>query len=110
MLFRSHSSTTWPALRAAPRLGISVLGGAEPHVARQLSAKDGDRFAGVVWEATVHGAIFIGGAPLWLDCEVYSAVRAGDHDIVVLRVLDAITDPDTQPIIFHASRLRPLVD
>jgi len=37
-----------------------------------------------------------------------STVRAGDHDIAVLRVLDAIIDPETAPIIFHASRLRAL--
>ena len=64
----AHSSSTWPVLSTAAHLGISVLGGAEPHIVRQLSAKDGDRFADIDWEATEEGAVYIGGAPLWLDC------------------------------------------
>jgi len=33
----AHSSTTWPMLRTADRLGVSVLGAHQAHAARQLA-------------------------------------------------------------------------
>ena len=37
-----HTSTTWPALRTAGRLGISVLGSHQEAVSRQLGSRDGE--------------------------------------------------------------------
>src|SRR4051794_36560141 len=34
----AHLSTTWPVLRRATRLGVSVLGAHQEHVGRRLSA------------------------------------------------------------------------
>src|SRR5689334_9351603 len=48
----AHSSTTWPLLRRATRLGVSVLAAHQEHFGRQLSARGGDRFAGLTWRAS----------------------------------------------------------
>jgi flavin reductase (DIM6/NTAB) family NADH-FMN oxidoreductase RutF len=104
----AHTSTTWPILRRAPRLGISVLAGEHDTIVRQLSSKAGDRFADVRWEAAPSDAVFVHGSSLWLDCHVENLITAGDHDIVVLKV-DALQPyPDAIPMIFHASQFRQL--
>lgn len=103
-----HGSRTWPRLRRAPTLGVSVLGEGHDALCRQLAAKEGDRFAGVDVAVTAHGSILLHGAPVWLECHVEREVPAGDHDVVLLRVLGARTDPATPPLIFHASRFRGL--
>jgi flavin reductase (DIM6/NTAB) family NADH-FMN oxidoreductase RutF len=44
----------------------------------------------------------------WLETSVEQVVRAGDHNIVVLRVLDLELDPDLAPLVFHGSGFRRL--
>lgn len=103
-----NSSTTWPKLRGATRLGISVLGEAHDSAARVLAAKTGDRFAGLDTEITEGGAVFITGTSVWLDTSVAQEVPAGDHAIVVLAVDDLTVFDDVTPIVFHRSSFRRL--
>lgn len=104
----AHTSTTWPVLKTANRLGISVLAAEHGDIVRSLSAKSGDRFADVMWESDTDGAVFVHGATLWLNCDVDDEIRAGDHDIVVLRVRSLQPYPEVAPMIFHASKLREM--
>src|ERR1700684_4194206 len=84
----AHTSTTWPVLRRAPRLGVSILSAAQERAGRQLADRRGDRFAELSWRATANGAVLLDGASGWLETSVEQLVRAGDHDIVVLRAHD----------------------
>lgn len=102
------TSTTWPRLRVASRLGLSVLGDRHGATARALAARTGDRFARVEWTAEPGGAVFIPGAPLWLECALDREVGAGDHDIALLRVCRAAPHPGIAPLVFHGSRFRTL--
>lgn len=104
----ANTSTTWPRLRNLPRLGVSVL--AEDHgtVATALSAKRGDRFADVQWEATEQGAVLVHGSTLWLECTIENEVPAGDHNIVVLRIQSLEMYLEVAPMIFHGSSYRKL--
>jgi flavin reductase (DIM6/NTAB) family NADH-FMN oxidoreductase RutF len=104
----AHTSETWPVLRAAPRLGLSVLGAQHARVAQALAAKGIDRFGSVEWDANEAGAVFIRGSAIWLDCTVHDELPAGDHDIVLLRVVAVTPYPDVSPIVFHASGYRQL--
>ena len=102
------TSATWPRLRAAARIGVSVLSHAQEAASRGLSSRGGDRFARLDWYCTATGAVLISGASAWLDCEVEREIRAGDHEIVLLRVHALDTDPSQPPLVFHASRYRRL--
>ena len=104
----AHTSSTWPVLRTAPRIGVSILSAGQEGAARQLAGGRGDRFAGLGWRATAGGAVLLEGASGWLETSIHQQVRAGDHDIVVLRVHDLDADHDISPLVFHASRFRRL--
>jgi flavin reductase (DIM6/NTAB) family NADH-FMN oxidoreductase RutF len=66
----AHASTTWPVLSKVPRLGISVLAANQEKACRQLSARTGDRFAGLDWHATDQGALILDRASAWFDCSI----------------------------------------
>jgi flavin reductase (DIM6/NTAB) family NADH-FMN oxidoreductase RutF len=104
----AHTSTTWPVLARAERLGVSVLSDAHSQVARALAAKGTDRFAGVDWEHEEKGAIFVPGSVLWLSCAVHGRFPAGDHDVVLLRILSLRSYPEVAPMVFHGSAFRSL--
>ena len=100
-----HSSTTWPLLRACPRVGLSVLAEGQDAACLRLAGHDGDRFVDTDWTSSEAGALFVHGSAAWLDCTVYNEVSAGDHTIVLLRVEGLFADPTTPPLVFHNSRL-----
>ena len=104
----AHSSTTWPVLPTASRFGVSVLAANQERACRQLSARDGDRFAALDWRASRDGAVLLDRASAWLECRTEAQYEAGDHDIVVLRVHDLDADHGIRPLVFHASQFRRL--
>jgi flavin reductase (DIM6/NTAB) family NADH-FMN oxidoreductase RutF len=104
----ARTSTTWPLLRTAARFGLSVLAEEHGQVARSLAARGTDRFAGVSWQQTPEGSVFVHGSALWLDCTRYDELPAGDHDIVLLCVQRLWAYPDVPPLVFHGSKFRRL--
>ncbi|HEY2078041.1 MAG TPA: flavin reductase family protein [Streptosporangiaceae bacterium] len=103
----AHTSTTWPTLRSAGRLGISVLGDHQEQASRQLSSRTAGRFAGLDWRATADGAVLLSEASAWFDCSLEQEIPAGDHNIVLLRVHD-LGASEVMPLVFHGSRYRQL--
>jgi flavin reductase (DIM6/NTAB) family NADH-FMN oxidoreductase RutF len=103
------TSTTWPRLEHLPHLGISVLAEQHSTAAQRLSSKTEERFAGVTFEVSADGALFVGGAAAWLDCSVQSVVPAGDHGIVVLAVNALTVASNADPLVFHGSAFRRLL-
>jgi flavin reductase (DIM6/NTAB) family NADH-FMN oxidoreductase RutF len=106
-IFVQNTSRTWPVLRRAPAIGVSVLAGRHASLGRQLSGP-GDRFAGLDWSSAPSGAVFIGGAAADFDCVIHSSQPAGDHTLVLLEVTAVEHRPGTPPLVFHSSGLRTL--
>lgn len=102
------TSQTWPRLRGATRIGVSVLSHRQEEASRRLASRGADRFAGLSWIPTHHGAVVLQHASAWFECSIEREIRAGDHDIVLLAVHDLGTDPHLPPLVFHGSRYRRL--
>ncbi|MEU4563452.1 flavin reductase family protein [Actinoplanes sp. NPDC023936] len=101
----ARTSTTWPVLRRAPQWGISVLGAHHRADVARLSRPGAERFDGVSWEATGHGAVFLDRAPTTFRVGVATEVDAGDHVLTLLRVHALSRSADGVPLIFYDSRL-----
>jgi flavin reductase (DIM6/NTAB) family NADH-FMN oxidoreductase RutF len=104
----SATSTTWPALSSAERIGISVLGEHHEDVSRAMSRRGPDRFRGVQWRTSPEGAVLLNDAVAWLETSIFAVYEAGDHKIVVLEVRDLDVNHEVAPLVFHGSRYRTL--
>ena len=104
-----NGSRTWRRLQDAQRLGISLLGADQGAVCGALSAKEGDRFAGVDTVVTPGGAVLVQGAGVALECEIQSVQPAGDHLLVLFRVVGLDVDTEREPLVYLAGRFRDLV-
>ncbi|WP_372698666.1 flavin reductase family protein [Arthrobacter sp. JSM 101049] len=103
------SSSTWPDLASAQRIGVSILGAGHEASCRQLAGRDkASRFTGVDAETTELGAVRLGGAAAWYDCSIHAAHEAGDHDVIVFRIHDLQVDKQIAPLVFHGSRFTHL--
>jgi flavin reductase (DIM6/NTAB) family NADH-FMN oxidoreductase RutF len=105
-----NSSTTWPILRRAAHIGLSVLSEDHEDACKNLSAKTGDRFAAVDWFRGDDEAIFIRGASALLSCTLHSEIPAGDHEIALLEIHQVLADHGAIPLVFHGSRFRRLAE
>jgi len=104
-----NGSRTWRRLQDAQRLGISVLAAGQGAICGALAAKEGDRFAGVDTVMTPDGAVLVPGATVQLECEIQSIQPAGDHLLVLFRVVNLDVEPKREPLVYLAGSFRDLV-
>jgi flavin reductase (DIM6/NTAB) family NADH-FMN oxidoreductase RutF len=103
-------SRTWPRLREAPSIGISVLAEGQGEIAREIAGDDRlRRFASAPLRHVGSDAVFVSGAPVWFECTVHAEVEAGDHVVVLLEVVGVGADPALRPLVFHASSFNQLL-
>lgn len=106
----ARTSSTWPVLSRAERLGVSVLADHHGEVCRQLAGPAQHRFDGLALRETPGGAVLIEDAVATFECSIHRQIEAGDHVIVLLR-LHAVEDPGgCSPLVFHRSDFRRLHD
>ena len=106
----ANSSRTWPALREAAHLGVTVLADHHDEVCRQLAGPVDHRFDGLAVTPTADGAVMLDDGLARFDCTVYREVEAGDHTIVLLR-LHALEHADASlPLVFHRSAFTRIHD
>ncbi|WP_353807728.1 flavin reductase family protein [Agromyces sp. SYSU T00194] len=104
-----RGSRTWPVLRRAGRLGVSVLAQGHEAACMQLASRSRDRFAGLALTPGTDGALTLDGAVLTLECSVRAEIPSGDHDLVVLDVHDLAVTDDTEPLVYHGRAFRSLL-
>jgi flavin reductase (DIM6/NTAB) family NADH-FMN oxidoreductase RutF len=100
------TSKTWPDLRRADHLGVTVLADHHDVVCRQLAGPVESRFTDIAHSTTTNGAVTLDEGLAQFDCTIYREVDAGDH-ILVLLELHAVAHVDpglaTAPLVFHRS-------
>lgn len=98
-----NTSTTYPAIRAAGRFAVNILSEQQAGVAMQF-AKSGDRFAGIGWEPGRTGSPLLADCLVAFDCELEAEYEAGDHLIVIGRVVGLTgTADDADPLVYFRS-------
>lgn len=103
------TSNTWPLLRQAPELGISVLSGDHAGIVRQLGGAAAERFSGVEWTTEgTDGAVLIDAAVAHFRGHLVDEVVTGDHVFAVLEISTAAAFDSADPLVFHGSRVRTL--
>lgn len=103
----ARTSRTWPDLRRADHLGLTVLADHHDQVCRQLAGPVDQRFDGVPVSLTDHGAVLLDEGLARFECSIYREVEAGDHVLVLLRLHGVEHDGDDSrpgsPLVFHRS-------
>jgi flavin reductase (DIM6/NTAB) family NADH-FMN oxidoreductase RutF len=101
-----NSSTTWPRLRVADRVGVSALATGHADSVRKLgSRRSRGRLDGLDVTVADSGALFIDGAAVQLECSIEHEIAAGDHRIVLLRVHAMAVADDDAPLVLHRGGL-----
>lgn len=91
-------------LRSSGGFSVNVLKHGRLDLARRFgtrSRRDGDKFAGLSWHAAAGGAPVLDDALAYFDCRVAGTFPAGDHELVLGRVVGgAILDTGATPMTY----------
>ena len=96
----AKSSETWPRIAESGSFCVNVLGGQHEELARAFAAKSGDRFAGVSFVDRPTGPA-LNDAVAWIECVIDDEHDAGDHTIVVARVVAMEASGPLEPLVFY---------
>jgi len=97
----ARTSATWSRLRQIGRFCVNVLAEGQDAVSQNFARSAPEKFAGVPWTPSIHGAPVLEGIVAWIDGELWAEYDGGDHTIAVARVLDLGAHPDRRPLLFH---------
>jgi flavin reductase (DIM6/NTAB) family NADH-FMN oxidoreductase RutF len=104
----AHTSTSYPRLKGLPAFCVNVLGSDQAGHSQVLSSKDPAKWAKVAWGPGVTGAVRVHGALAWIDCAPWAEYPAGDHTIVVGRVLALAAELGRDPLLYFNRQYRRL--
>lgn len=83
---------------------ISVLGADQRALAERFTkGAPQARFDGVDAERLPSGRLRVADAIAWFDCELVEAVSAGDHDVLIGRVIAFAARPDAPLLYVHGA-------
>ena len=94
------SSTTFPQIAAFGKFAVNVLSAEQESLCRRFATSGSDKFAGVRWSLSSSGCPRLADALAWVDCEIVDVLDAGDHSIVLGRVIDLAVGEDASPLLF----------
>jgi flavin reductase (DIM6/NTAB) family NADH-FMN oxidoreductase RutF len=97
-------NASYPLLHAGGGFTVNVLKHGQLELARRLgtrSGRDEDKLAGIRWRPGRTGAPILEEAMAYFDCELSERMRAGDHELVLGRVMDGkILHPKAAPLTY----------
>jgi flavin reductase (DIM6/NTAB) family NADH-FMN oxidoreductase RutF len=84
----ASTASSYPAFRSAEGFAVNILSAGQRAVSTAFATRGVDKFAGVAWSEHATGAPVLDGAVAWFDCRMHAIVPAGDHVILIGRIVD----------------------
>lgn len=110
----AKTSRAWPLIQRSGRFCVNLLGAGQAALSNTMASRGTDKFADVKWTPSDQtGSPLLEGAIAHIDCAIHAVHEAGDHYVVIGRVLDLITDDgvegadaDLAPLLFYRGQYR----
>ncbi|WP_067172595.1 flavin reductase family protein [Microtetraspora niveoalba] len=99
-----HRGRTWPRIRESGRFTVNVLAERQGDLCARFGSSRGARFEGLDWTPSRWDTPSLPGVLVRVHCDVETAHVAGDHDIVVGRVLELEWVGEEAPLLFFRGR------
>ena len=105
----AKSSRAWPLIHRAGRFCVNFLAADQAGLSNTMASRGTDKFADVSWTPSPEtGSPMLDGALAQVDCTIQSVHEAGDHYVVIGRVVDLISRDEglQHPLLFFRGEYR----
>lgn len=93
-------STSWPLIAPAGCFTVNILGAQQAGLSNHFASSAADRFEEVAWRPGRTGSPLLEGVVAHIECLTEQTVDAGDHWIIIGRVVDLAVDGGGDPLVF----------
>lgn len=98
--FPDKRSKSWPLIEGAGAFCVNVLASDQRDLCRQFATSGADKFAGISHRVSANGSPILDDVVAWIDCTLDAVHEAGDHYIVLGRVVALEVDRPSSPLLF----------
>jgi flavin reductase (DIM6/NTAB) family NADH-FMN oxidoreductase RutF len=96
----AKKATSFPVFSQTGHFAVNILADAQRSVSSAFASKQPDKFANIASRPGTSGVPIIEGAAAWLECATHQRIDAGDHVILIGRVVD-LGQSDRTPLGFY---------
>lgn len=107
----AKTSRAWPLIQRSGKFCVNFLAHDQAELSNTMASRGIDKFAEVKWSpSAATGSPLLEGALAHIDCTIHTVHEAGDHYVVIGRVVDLVTDDDAgaspDPLLFYRGEYR----
>ena len=103
----AHTAASYRAFREAASFAVNVLSAEQQATAMLFATRGADKFGATDWHPGQMGAPLIEGCLARFDCAMHQRVTAGDHDILMGRVI-GFSRHEGQALLYHGGTFQRL--
>lgn len=101
----AHTSRAWPRIQRSGHFCVNLLAHDQTGLSDRMASRAPDKFVGLRWRPSrATGSPLFDGILGHVDCAIHAVHEAGDHSIVVGRVLDLDVTDVPHPLLFFEGR------
>ena len=106
-----RTSTSYPRIRKTGRFAVNVLAEGQGDLSRQFAQSGSDKWNSIQWQPSGLGHPVLDSSLLWLECEVAQEIEAGDHFVVIGRVMSIAPGnaDEPSPLLYYRGRYHHLM-
>lgn len=101
----ANDAEAWPSIHRSGAFAVSLLAADQRGVSQRFASRvpAAEKFAGIDVHRGTTGAALLDGALVVFECRVDQEIPAGDHTLVLGRVVALEEGPDGSPLLFYRS-------
>ena len=92
--------STYEQFVNSKKFAVHILASNQSELCYLFAARDVDRFSNCEWETSQHQLPILKNVAAILQCETFKTIEAGDHMILIGRVLE-IDGENLAPLLYH---------
>jgi len=101
----SKTSRAWPLIQRSGKFCVNFLADGQADLSNVMASRGVDKFADIAWSPTPEtGSPLLEGTLGYVDCQIHTVHEAGDHYIVIGRVLDLDVGDGHDPLLFFQGK------
>lgn len=103
----AHTAASYRTFREAGSFAVNVLAADQEKTAMLFATRGADKFRSTAWHPGQMGAPLIEGCLARFDCAMHQRVTAGDHDILMGRVI-GFSRHEGEALLYHGGAFQRL--